>query len=128
MHTLLFSDLKGVVNCVDDFLISGQTREEHDSNLANFFNRCKQVGLKLKRSKLQHCRSAVRFLGHVVGRDGIAIPASRTAAIQTISPPKDPKEVRQFLGVLNYVSKFIPNYSQRTASIRSLTRSEADFI
>ncbi|XP_003740183.1 uncharacterized protein K02A2.6-like [Galendromus occidentalis] len=123
----LFADLKGVANCVDDFPIHGRTREEHDKNLEAFLSRCREVGLKLNEKKFQYCQPSVKFLGHVVGKDGIAIPDSRIDAILKMSPPKDQKEVRQFLGMINYVAKFIPNAANITAPLRQLTRNDTDF-
>lgn len=126
MHSL-FADLKGVRNCVDDFLVFGVNRKEHDENLRRFLLRCRKVGLKLNKKKLQYCLPEVKFLGHVVGVQGIAIPKSRVDAIKALKPPKDRRTTRQFLGIINYVSKFIPNAAQLTAPLRLRTRTNANF-
>jgi len=92
MHSL-FADVPGVLNCVDDFLIYGRTKSEHDANLERFLQRCREVGLKLKASKLQYCRNSVKFLGHQVSSNGVAILPSRVKDIDALPRPKDVREV-----------------------------------
>ena len=125
MHRL-FSDLDNVINCVDDFLIYGRTRTEHDESLRRFLSRCREVGLKLKPQKLQLAKPAVRFLGHNISGEGVQILEERVHAIKQMKPPSSPTEVRQFLGIINYVQKFVPNAAARTAPLRLLTRADPD--
>lgn len=116
----LFSDLPGVLNCVDDFLIFGSSRAEHDANLHAFLLRCRDTGLKLKREKLQLATQNVKFLGHIISDKGISIPGARAEAIAAIKRPTNSKEVRRFLGMINYVAKFISGCAARTAPLRAL--------
>lgn len=45
-----------------------------------------------------------------------------------MSEPQNKKELLTFLGTINYVSKFIPNCSQLTASLRELTKKDVPFV
>lgn len=121
MHRL-FAHLEGVLSLVDDFLIHGRTVQEHDINLRNFLLRCREVGLRLKPEKLQYKTNAVKFLGHTVSEQGISVLQSRVEAISAMPPPDGPEAVRRFLGVINYVMKFIPNASERTEPLRALAK------
>ena len=121
MHRL-FSDLSNVINCVDDFLIYGRTKDEHDHRLRDFLERCRTVGLKLNPGKLQFAKSSVRFLGHTINEQGVSILDERVKAIRHIKPPSSPTETRRFLGIINYLQKFIPSAANRTAPLRALTR------
>ena len=122
-----FADLEGVINSVDDFLIHGRTRREHDERLIRFLQRCREKNLKLKKSKLQLASTSVKFLGHTIGRDGIAVPPSRIEGILAMKAPNNADQVKTFLGMINYVSKFVPNCADRSAALRRLTRSTETF-
>jgi len=122
-HTL-FSDLEGLITSVDDFLYYDRTKKEQDKHLQALLHRCRNVEVKKKPSKLQFCKESVRFMGHVVG----AVPEDRVSAIQATPPPKDSERAKKFLGLVNYVSKFIPDLASRSAPLRRLTRHDTDFV
>ena len=58
--------------------------------------------------RLHQCgiRAKAEYLGHLIDKDGIHATSSKLKAI-TEAPP--PKNVRSFLGLLNYYCRFIPN-------------------
>ena len=63
--------IAGVVYFIDDILITGRTRQEHESNLKQVLNRLQQYGLRLNKSKCHFFQHELEFLGHIVSRDGI---------------------------------------------------------
>ena len=53
---------------------------------------------------------------------------SKIDALKKSAHPTDIKSVRSFLGLLNYLKRFIPNYSTLTCPLRILTKKNRDFI
>ena len=53
-----------------------------------------------------------KILGHIVFKDGIKIDPKRVEAIQTISIPRNVKEIQSFLGTINFLRRFIPNFAE----------------
>ena len=49
-------------------------------------------------------------MGHIVSRDGIKIDPKRVEAIDTINIPRNIKEIQSFLGKINFLRRFIPNF------------------
>ena len=52
---------------------------------------------------------------------------AKTAAIRLIPPPEDKRNLQRFLGMTNYLAKFIPDYSEATAPLRELLRQDVDW-
>lgn len=52
--------------------------------------------------------------------EGVQISQRRVTAIKNMPPPADKEGVQRFLGIINYVGKFVPNLTERTAQMRSL--------
>ena len=52
----------------------------------------------------------------------------KLASIDYMPPPKTPKEVKQFLGLVGYYHKFIPRFSDIARPLNTLTRKGHEFI
>ena len=70
IHQLL-QDLQGVLNIADDILVFGRTREEFNSNVISFLDRCIKEDIHLSPDKVQINTDNVPFFGHVLIKDGI---------------------------------------------------------
>lgn len=66
-------------------------------------------------------KQELEFLGHIVSPDGILPAATKMDAIQTFRTPKNESEVRSFLGLANYMNKFICNLATIDEPLRRLT-------
>ena len=102
--------------------IYGKDQNEHDGNLEALFQRCREVGIRLNQKKLQLNSESLSFLGHVISKDGLKIDPAKVKAITEMAPPTSVPELRRFLGMVNYVSKFIPNLSEILAPLNNLTK------
>ena len=63
----------------------------------------------------------LQYIGHRLTPDGVKPDPAKMAAIQEMAEPKTPQEVRRFLGMVNYLAKFLPNLSQVIEPLRKLT-------
>ena len=78
----VLGDLEGVVCMMDDVLVHGRSREEHDERLIKVLNRLQTEGLTLNKEKCKFSQSQVPFLGQVVDKSGIA-PDPRSPRYKT---------------------------------------------
>lgn len=120
----IFSNIEGVDTYIDDLIVWGRTQEEHDSRLRSVLERAREVNLRFKLSKCEFNKSEVKYLGHVFGKFGIKIDQEKVKSIQEMPPLTNKKEVERFMGMCTYVSKFIPNFSDKTAPIRELLKNK----
>ena len=133
MHQLI-EGLEGIEVVADDFMVygCGQTQEEaiedHDRKLQTFLQRCEDRHVVLGAEKFQLRQREVPFIGHVATADGLKASPQRVKAIVDMPAPSDVTGVRRFLGMVQYLSKFLPGLADMTKVLRDLTQKNVDFV
>ena len=69
----------------------------------------------------------MRFLGHVVSKEGIAVDPAKVVVVQDWHIPKNATEVRSFLGLAGYYRKLIKEFTQISAPLTRLTKKNLAF-
>ena len=88
----------------------------------------KKNGLIINENKSQiQTHEEITFLGHKLSKGTIKPDDMLAERVKKIKPPKDRKEIESFLGLCQYYSKFIPNYSKRMLPLTDLKKKGADF-
>ena len=118
---------KGVINIADDLVIHGNGVEQHDERLFVVLNRLKEVGLTLNGDKCEFGLPRLTFFGHQVTQNGVEPTEEKVAAIWNADPPQNASEARSFLGLAQFVSKFIPDLSIVAEPIQRLTHKNVEF-
>ena len=126
MHSVL-SDVPGAKCILDDVIVWGRTKQEHDNNLHRVLGKFLKVGLKLN-DKCQFNVQKVEFFGHVLSPDGLDPHPKLKAAIADAPAPTDSSALQSFLGLVGYYSKFIPNYATIVEPMRRLLRRNISFV
>ncbi|PIK58309.1 hypothetical protein BSL78_04815 [Apostichopus japonicus] len=122
--TELFDDLSGVEVMMDDIIVWGADEAEHNIRLQNVLQRCQENNLKLNIDKCKFKVSEVKYIGHILTSNGIKPDPKKIEAIQEMQPPTNVTELKRFLGMINYVAKFIRNLSAISEPLRVLLRKE----
>ena len=118
------SGIEGVRNVSDDIIIFGRHQQAHDRALHTVFARLRAKNLTLNPKKCEFNKSSIEFFGYTFPKNGVSPDPKKVAAMNNAKPPSNAHEVRSFLSMTNYCSRFIPNYSTITAPLRTLTKSE----
>ena len=84
--------------------------------------------LYAKFSKCEFWMKEVLFLGHIISGKGISIDPAKVAAVVEWQQPKNPSEVRSFLGLAGYYRRFIQNFSTIAIPLTSLTKKDRKFL
>ncbi len=129
-HTLqtVLQGLPGVRNLADDIIIFGHTRNEHDQALSSCLNRLSENGLTLNAIKCKHLTTSLSFFGQVFSAKGTKPDPARITDLQNAPIPKNVHEIRSFLGMANYSSRYIPDYATITKPLHVLTKKNARFV
>lgn len=114
----------GTVNYLDDVLVFGATKEEHDANLEEVMKRLADHNVKVNESKCLLSQQEVPFLGFHLSGEGWSVENEKIRAIQNFRKPETQDEVRSFLGLINYIDRFILNRADRTWRLRELARAD----
>ena len=112
---------------LDDIIIFSKDEEEHLEHLRIIFQHLKEAGLKLKRSKCNFIKRHIQYLGHLISQDGIQPLLEKLESIRDMPAPRNPKEIKQFLGLAGYYHKFVPRFSDLSRPLTWLTHKDVLF-
>ena len=123
----LLKDIPGVVVYLDDVLLTGPSVNEHLSTLNKVLQKLGDAGLKLKKSKCVFMADSVTYLGHRIDSQGLHPLEEKVKALQAVPDPKNVTELKSYLGMLSYYSKFLPNLSSELAPLHKLLRQSVSW-
>lgn len=125
--TELLEGLEGVECIADDILVWGENISQHNNRLTAVLDRCREKNLKLNRAKCHTQRTQITYVGHLLTADGLKPDPEKVRAIQEMPEPADKQAVMRFMGMVQYLAKFIPNLSEISAPLRSLLESKTQW-
>ncbi|KAJ9544996.1 hypothetical protein OSB04_024703 [Centaurea solstitialis] len=118
---------KFVIVFIDDILVYSMSEEQHATHLREILELLRKERLYAKFSKCEFWLRQVQFLGHVISGDGVSVDSTKIEAIQKWEQPKNPSEVKSFLGQAEYYRRFIRDFSKIAVPLTSLTRKDVKF-
>lgn len=105
---------------MDDILIHASTLEESNKKINSVIRKLSNSGIKLNKDKCIFNAKEVKFLGHLLTETGLKADQIKIEAIERLGIPSCKKQLQRFLGMINYLAKFIPNMSEITEPLRKL--------
>ena len=117
----LMASLEFVKTYLDDLLIiSRGSLEDHLEKLMEVLSRLQDAGLKINAAKSKFCALETEYLGYIITRDGVKPQANKVQAILALTPPKNVKELRSFLGMVQYYRDIWAKRSNMLAPLTDL--------
>jgi transposase InsO family protein len=123
----IISDVQGTANDQDDIIVFGKDKEEHDEALKQVLDRVRESKLKLNKKKCTFRVTETTFLGHLISADGIKPDPRKIEAILKMPTLDNKTQLQRFLGMINYLGKFLPNLSKETAPLRQLLEKDVQW-
>ena len=123
--------LRGLDFCyvyLDDVLVASSSPEEHCQHLRLIFDRFSHHGIIINAQKCVFGATSVKFLGHLVDSDGIHPLPSKVQAIDDFPLPTSRKQLRTFLGLINFYHRFIPGCAKILEPLNSLLTSSTEHL
>ena len=68
-----------------------------------------------------------KLLGHVVSKKGISIDLERNKAIEQIPLPHNKKGMQSFMGTINFVRRFVPDFAQIVKPLQQTVKKSGKF-
>lgn len=118
----ILGDLKFCYVYLDDILIFSKTQSEHELHIRTVFERLQSYGLTVNVSKCVFGVFEISFLGHLISKDGIRPLPSKVEPIINYPRPKTIKELRRFLGLLNFFRRFLPRVAHTQTALNEYLR------
>ena len=106
---------------LDDILVYAETQQEHLERLKTVLTLLSSNGLYLNKKKCKMGQDTIEFLGHTIGSDGVTVNQSKVEAVVNMKTPTSKKELRSFLGMVNYYGPHIPRLAEIASPLNQLT-------
>ena len=127
MCTIL-EGLEGVLCHMDDVLIFGATRQEHDARLTAALKRIEAARATLNSEKCEFRRSRVKFLGHIIDMHGIQADPEKVSAVLKMEAPQNVSDLRRFMGMANQLGKFSHRLADISQPLRELLSTKQSWV
>ena len=113
---------------LDDLLVvSKGDFDTHLDHLEQVFTHLAEAGLKVNVTKSHFCKYELEYLGYLINREGVRPSMKKVEAIRNLAPPKTRKQLRSFIGMVNYYRDMWPKRSHLLAPLSSLTSKNVKF-
>ena len=123
----ILTNLPGVCCFVDDILIATKTESEHLNRLKAVCKRLHENDVCIKPEKCVFLTKEISFLGFKITDKGLFKTYEKIRAIKESQAPTNVSEVRSFIGLVTFYSKFVPNLATMAAPIYQLTHKNVPF-
>jgi hypothetical protein len=110
---------------MDDVLCFSPNAEQHQKDLSEILQLLRENNLYANAKKCTLFTHEVKYLGHIINKDGISVDPSKTSKVAEWPIPQTVKELQAFLGLCNYFRRFIQNYSEIARPLTNLTSKNA---
>jgi len=96
---------------VDNMLVGTETEEGYDEIVKEILRRLEKNNLYIKPEKCVWKVRKIGFLELVIGPNGIEMEEEKVDGVLSWPQPKNVKDVRKFLGLINYYRRFIKDFT-----------------
>jgi hypothetical protein len=117
---------KFVLIYLDVLTMFSHSHKEHLQHLRKTFLKCRRYELSLNPKKSQFALKEGKLLGHIVTAEGLSIDPARVESVQKISIPRSKKGIQSFLGKINFIRRFIPNFAELVKQITDMIRKDSE--
>ena len=104
---------KNIEVYIDDMVVKSKLESEHVNDLGSIFDILRRHKLWLNASKCSFCVGSGKFLGYMVTHRRIELNPNQIKAINSLQPPRNPKEVQKLTGMTITLNRFISRSADR---------------
>ena len=123
----ILKECQGCIGIADNITIHGCTEAEHDAYLWDLMRIAHKYDLVFNAQKTHVKAQAVNFFGCLYDANGVHPDPGKVNAVHALPAPTNVSELQEFLGLVTYLSPFIPGLSTLTAPLRELLKKDTDF-
>jgi hypothetical protein len=115
---------KFIVIYLDDLIVFSKSDDDHLKHLRQTFIKCQSYGLSLNHKKYHFYMQEGKLLGNIVSKEGIKINPQCVEVIEGISLPRNKKEIQSFLGKINFLRRFNPNFAEVVKDLTDMLKRD----
>jgi hypothetical protein len=110
---------------LDDIIIWSDNVKQHTKHIRLVLSSLRKASLFCNPKKCNFYQLDVNFLGHRISARGVEVQSSKVDKILHWPTPKNATETRSFLGLVRYISSYLPKLAEFTTVLTPLTTNEA---
>ena len=118
----VFDDMEYVIVYMDDITIVSDNAAQHKQHLNSVFQRLRKFGIKIRPDKCEFAQESVQYLGFKVDATGFHITDKYKCKIKNVPTPRTKKQLQRFIGLVQYLHKFIPSLQLSLRPFHQLMR------
>jgi hypothetical protein len=111
---------------LDDITVFSTFDDQHLQHLKQTFEKCRRYDISLNPKKSHFSMEEGKLLGHIVSPEGIKIDPERVNAIKKIGIPRNKKSIQSFIGKINFLRRFIPNFVEIIKYITDMLKKDVE--
>ena len=111
-----------IISFVDGTLITSESTQQHLEHIEELLDRLEKCILTIHLSKSHFFKKETKFLGFVLNTEGIKPDPEKIQGIREFPPPRSIKQLRGFLGLVNFYSKFSSRHAFETIPLLKLIK------
>jgi hypothetical protein len=111
IHQQAFDNVKAAI---------AKERDKHLQRMETVLTRLRDAGLKVNAAKSLFCAHEIEYLGYILTREGIKPQPKEVQAILALNLPNSFKELRHFLGMVQYYQDMWARHSEMLAPLTDL--------
>ena len=112
----------------DIIVVTRGKKQEHEKKLFDLLSKLEKAGYRASKRKSEFFLKRTKWLGHEIDENGIKPNEENVEAIQKMKSPNNTKELKQFLGAIQYLANFLPKLSEKTDRLRKLLKKNEPWI
>ncbi|XP_069086423.1 uncharacterized protein [Pleurodeles waltl] len=124
----IMGEVQGILVFQDDVLIHTRGLEDPHEKIKSVFKNVQSYGVCVKKEKFEFYKEKIGFLGHCVSGEGVAPRPGLVKETLESPNPKDKDELRSFVGMCEYYSRFNSNYASKMKVLSNLLKNKVPFI
>lgn len=111
---------------LDNIIVWSSSLKEHERHVCLILSALREHNLYVSDKKTELFKYKISFLGHHISQRGIEADQSKVDKIVNWPRPTTATEIHSFLGLIRYISHFLPSLAEHTRLLTPLTTKEAD--
>ena len=112
----------------DIIVVTKGSKEQHKKELIDVLSRLENAGYRLSESKSEFFKTETEWIGHKIDQNGIRPLQDKLMAIKELKQRKNEKELKSFLGAIQYLSKYMNNLYAQTDGLEQLLKNDNEWI
>ena len=120
----ILKNIDGVIVFIDDILIYAENQKALQSRTSRVMRALETNNLTVNVEKCEHEKIAIKFLGHLLSKEGFAIDEEKVRDVKAFTRPANLTDLRSFLGLATYLSDYIPNFAHMAAPMWEVIKNK----